>query len=338
MTESGLPSTPEPGAQFLPARGHWYDFLWQTRNLGVIILFIIIVIVSAASSPFFLTAENVKSFLVVFYVELAIVAMAQALVIMVRGIDLSVGGIIALTVIAIGFFHKTQGMDIWIATGLGLLVGTCCGLLNGVMITQLGTPPIIATLGSGIMFAGISLGISGGKGYSVFPDEYQWIGQGFLGQVPFQVALLAVIALIGQLILSYTRWGRWVYAIGGNPVAARFSGIPVKRALLVVYTASGFLCAVAAIIMSARFNSAKSTFGFGVVELMSITAAILGGVSIAGGVGSIVGALFGMLVIATLQDGMTLAEHRIVVQLTLVAALLVVVVLVEQFMKERRIS
>jgi ribose/xylose/arabinose/galactoside ABC-type transport system permease subunit len=337
MTESHLSSTPEPGTHLLPARGHWYDLLWQTRNLGVIVLFIIVVIASAASSPVFLTAENVQVFLVVFFVELALITMAQALVIMVRGIDLSVGGVIALTVISVGYFHKAQHLDIWLATGLGLLIGTGCGLLNGLFITRLRTPPIIVTLGSGIMFQGISLGVSGGKPYSVFPDGYQWIGQGFLGPIPVQVALLIIIAIIGHAVLSYTRWGRWVYAIGGNPIAARFSGIPVKRVLLVIYTLSGFLCAVAAIIMSARFNSAKSTFGTN-VELMSITAALLGGVSIAGGDGSVVGALFGMLVIATLQNGMTLAGERIVVQLTLVAILLVVVVLGEQLLKERRIG
>ncbi len=334
MTESHLSSQPEPQSA---ATSHWYDLLWQTRNLGVIILFVVIVVASAASSPVFLTAENVKTFLVVFFVELALVTMAQALVIMVRGIDLSVGGIIALTVISIGFFNKVQHTDIWVATALGLLVGTCCGLLNGVFITRLRTPPIIATLGSGIMFQGLSVGISGGKSYSVFADGYQWLGQGFLGPVPVQVALLIVIALIGHAILAHTRWGRWVYAIGGNPTAARFSGIPVKRVLLAIYTLSGFLCAVAAVVMSARFNSAKSTFGTG-VELMSITAALLGGVSIAGGDGSVVGALFGMLVIATLQNGMTLAGQRIVVQLTLVAVLLVVLVLTEQLMRERRIS
>jgi rhamnose transport system permease protein len=334
MTESHLSSKPEP--QRLAA-SHWYDILWQTRNLGVILLFVVIVVASAASSPVFLTAENVQTFLVVFFVELALVTMAQALVIMVRGIDLSVAGVIAMTVISIGFFNKAQHLDIWVATALGLLVGTCCGLLNGVFITWLRTPPIIATLGSGIMFQGISLGISGGKPYSVFPESYQWLGQGFLGPVPVQVGLLIVIALIGHAILSHTRWGRWVYAIGGNPVAARFSGIPVKRVLLVIYTLSGFLCAVAAVVMSARFNSAKSTFGTG-VELMSITAALLGGVSIAGGDGSVAGALFGMLVIATLQNGMTLAGERIVVQLTLIAVLLVIIVLSEQLMRARRIS
>lgn len=337
MTEQRLSDTPASGNASRPVRTHWYDIFWQTRNLGVIILFIVIVIASAASSPDFATAANVKSFLVVFFVELALVTMAQALVIMVRGIDLSVAGVIALTVISVGYFHKAQHLDIWLATGLGLLVGTGCGLLNGLFITRLRTPPIIVTLGSGIMFQGISLGISGGKPYSVFPDGYQWIGQGFLGPLPVQLALLIVIALVGHAILAHTRWGRWVYAIGGNPTAARFSGIPVKRVLLAIYTLSGFLCAVAAVVMSARFNSAKSTFGTG-VELMSITAALLGGVSIAGGDGSIAGALFGMLVIATLQNGMTLAGERIVVQLTLVAVLLVVIVLAEQFMKERRIS
>jgi len=337
MTERPLPTTPNPGAEPAPTRSRGYSLLLQTRNLGVAVLLVVIIIASSLSSPVFLTLENVQSLVAVFFIELALVTMAQALVIMVRGIDLSVGGTIALTVISVGFFNKAQHLDIWTATFLGLLVGTGCGLLNGLLITQMRTPPIIVTLGSGIMFAGISLGISGGKPYSSFPAEYQWIGQGFLGPLPVQFVILIVIAVIGQLILVKTRWGRWVYACGGNPVAARFSGIPLNRVLLTIYTLSGLLCAVAAIIMSGRFNSAKSTFGIG-VELTSITAALLGGVAITGGEGSVAGALLGMLTIAILQNGMTLAGYRIVVQQTLIAVLLVILVLIEQFMRERRIS
>lgn len=318
------------------AQVRWWQSILQTHSLAVIVVFVAIIILSAFLSPVFLTRRNLETLLIVFFVELALVTMAQALVIMVRGIDLSVGGVIALTVICMGFFNKALGFNIWVAMALAVLVGTACGLLNGLVITRLGTPPIITTLGSGIMFQGISLGISGGKPYSGFPESFQWLGQGRLGPFPVQVVILVVIAVFAHLVLSRTRYGRWVYAIGGNPLAARFSGVPVNRVLLVIYTTSGFLTAVAAIIMSARFNSAKSTFGIG-SELMSITAALLGGISIAGGEGTVAAALLGMLVIATLESGLTLGKVQITHQLTIIGVLLVLIVLWEQFMKRKRI-
>ena len=189
-----------------------------------------------------------KSVLVVFFVELALVTMAQALVIMVRGIDLSVGGVIALTVISVGFFHKTQHLDIWTRhRALGLLVGTGCGLLNGLFITQLRTPPIIATLGSGIMFQGISLGISGGKPYSVFPARVPVDRPGLSGPLPGP----------GRHTHRHRHhrparsWRIHAGAAGSTLLAATRSprGSPAFRSSARCWSStrcSGFLCAVAA--------------------------------------------------------------------------------------------
>ena len=337
-TESGS-SKPVGRTQRGMDKGHsrfkWLR-VWQARNFSLILLFLITIVVSSSLSSFFLTRQNVESGLVNFFVELAIVTIGQTLVLLVRGIDLSVGGVVALSATGVGFFH-TQGVDIWTATGLGLLIGAFCGLLNGVFVTRLRTPPIIATLGSGILFQGITLGVTGGKSYSNFPPAFQSIGQGRIGPLPAPVVILILIAIFAHLIMTQTRYGRWLYAIGGNEVAARFSGIPVERTRLTVYVVSGLLAAISGIITGARLLSAGPLLAVG-VELATITAALLGGVSIAGGQGTIAGGLLGMLVIATLQNGMTLAKVSTSVQYMTVAALLVVIITVEMFLARRRIA
>jgi len=329
--EGAYPSDPSADK----SRFRWTR-VWQARNFSLILLFVISVVVSAVLSPVFLTRQNIESGLVNFFVEMAVVTIGQTLVILIRGIDLSVGGVVALSAVGVGFLYS-QGVDIWIAACCGLILGALCGLVNGLFVTRLRTPAIIATLGSGILYTGIAYGITGGRPYSNFPQAYQNIGQGRLGPLPTQIVILAAITVIVHVLMTNTRYGRWVYAIGGNETAARFSGIPVERTRLAIFTASGLFAAMGGIIMSARFLSAGPLLSVG-VELGTITAALLGGVSIAGGQGTVAGALLGMLVIATLGNGMTLAKVSNSTQYMIIAVLLIVIVGLETVLEHKRVT
>src|SRR5258708_36005092 len=197
-------------------------------------LLFIAVTVSAISSPYFLTTENLQVVITAFVVELAIGAIGQTLVILVRGIDLSVGGNLALSAITVGYFYK-QGTDIYVAMGLGLLVGLTCGFLNGLLVTLFRTPAMIATLATGLLFNGIAQGITSGRPFSSFPESYQTLGQGFLGPIPVQLMILLRVATRTHTIRPLTRFGRQGYAVVEYPRAAKFSGIHINCLTIVMY-------------------------------------------------------------------------------------------------------
>ena len=307
---------------------------WKSEYFTLVSILIVAVAFGTLSNEYFLSADNLHTLLTNFFVELAIVTVGQTLVILVRGIDLSVGGTAALSATAIGFFH-TQGINIWVALALGLLVGTSCGFLNGCLVTSFRTPPMIATLGSGLLFLGITKGVTGGRPYSDFPASFQALGQGTIGPVPIQLVILIAVGLLVHIVLTWTRHGRAVYAIGGNPVAARFSGIRVNATIVALYTASGLLAGLTGAILAARLLAAGPLLAIG-MELGSITAALLGGVSITGGIGTVAQALLGMLVIAILRSTMTLLAITHTVQQTVIAFLLIVIVVVEMVLGKKR--
>ncbi len=311
--------------------------LWQSPYFtGLAVLILSIAVLGIVNQKVFFTPSNIETILTAYFIEMALGTIAMTLVILVRGIDLSIGGVIGLTAVGLGWLLN-RGCPIWLTLVAALAIGGLCGLLNGVVVTRFRTPAVIATLGSGIMFYGIAVALSKGVSYSDLPNAFVWIGQGRLAGVPVQVFLFVLIAVLTHVILSYSRYGRWVYAVGGNIVAARFSGIKANRVLVAVYTISGLLGGVAAIIMSARYNSGKATNGQG-MELYLITAALLGGVSIAGGEGTVAGALLGMSTMAVLWEGMNLASVHASVQAVVIAILVLVVLLVNRYLAQKRIS
>jgi len=315
------------------SRAAWTQ-IWQSRYLTVVVLLISTLVVGTLLNPAFFTLANLDSGLVIFFVELGIGTLAEALVMLVNGIDLSVGSVIGLVGLVAGMSIKA-GVPVGIAVAAALAVGAICGLINGLLVTRLSMPSVIATLGSGILFGGIALGISGGQASARLPAAYQWFGQGRLGVLPVQFVILVILVSVIHFILSSTPYGRWVYAIGGGETAAHFSGIPVKRVLVIIYTLSGFLAGVTGIVMSARFNSAKSNLGAG-IELGLITAALLGGIG--GGQGTAFGAMLGMLAIATLQNGLTLGGVNMNVQAMIIGVILVTVIVIERYLAPKRLA
>lgn len=265
--------------------------------------------------------------------EIGLMALGMTLVIITGGIDLSVGSVLGLSGIVMGFSY-TAGLNIWLAALLGVVTGALCGLINGQLITRAGIPPLIVTLATLAIFRGLALGISQAHSFGNYPKAFLVLGAGYLGPVPTQLIVFILLAAIIGLLLARSTFGRFIYAIGNNATAARFSGVPVNRVLVWVYTLSGTLAGLAGVIFTARVSSARSDAGVG-TELDAITAVVLGGASIAGGSGSVVGTLLGLLLVGVVRNGLTLAFIPAEQQAIIIGAILLVAVLLNQVIRLR---
>lgn len=235
--------------------------------------------------------------------ELGIVAIGMLLVILVGGIDLSVGSMLALSAVALGLGLQA-GLAPPVAAVLAVCVGTGAGMLNGLIVSYAGIPAIIVTLGSMAVFRGVALGLSGGHSYAV-PESLQFLGQGEWANVPCQVWLFALLAGFMAWLLKCTSAGVTLFALGHNEVASRFAGLPVARAKTLVYAACGALAGLAAVFFSARVSSAKADFAMG-LELDAITIVVLSGASLAGGSANVLGLLLGLSIVGSLRMGLTM--------------------------------
>lgn len=276
----------------------------RSREGALALILLALIVLFAILSPHFLTPQNMFA-TTRFYVETGIIALGMTLVIVTGGIDLSVGSTLSLVSVFIGFSH-VAGLPLAAAIALGLLVGALAGLLNGVITTGLGIHPLAVTLGTLALYGGLALAISGGGAVSNFPEWFAWFGQTYIGAVPAQLIVFAVLAIGVAILLGRTVFGRRVYALGTSLRAARFSGTPTKGIIILVYTLTGALAAIAAIVYTSRVSTARADAGLG-VELAVIAAVVLGGASIRGGQGTILGTVLGVLIIGILRNGLTLA-------------------------------
>ena len=241
-----------------------------------------------------------------FLTEVSLVALIMTFVIVTGGIDLSVGSILGLSAIVLGVAWKKLGLPLPLAILVALSVGTLAGLFNGIIITRFKVPPLIATLATLALYRGLAEGISQARSIRGYPEWFFILGQGEFFGIPTQLWIVAFFTLLTGFILTYTTWGRATYAIGANETAARFSGIAVDKTKLFIYAASGFAASLAAIIFVSRVSTTRSDMGMG-LELDAITAVVLGGTSIFGGKGTIVGTFFGLILIQILKNGLSLA-------------------------------
>jgi ribose transport system permease protein len=262
---------------------------------------------------------------------IAIVAVGMTMVIITAGIDLSVGSILALSACSMGKFVEV-GVNIWVAVGLGLIVGAACGTLNGLTVTKLKIPPFIATLGMMGMARGATYIVTK-RWYKPLPENFvRFLGEGHFLGVPVPVWIMAVVAVGGSVFLRHTTTGRYIYAIGGNEEAARLSGIKVDRVKLIVYTVTGFLAGVAGMLMAARTYAAQPEFGKG-DELRVIAAVIVGGTNLMGGEGSVLGTIIGAAVLGIIPCGLILFRFPADWEFVALGAIIVVAVGVEQLKK-----
>ena len=259
--------------------------------------------------------------------EVGLISVIMTFVIVTGGIDLSVGSILGMTAILIGVFWKNAGLPLPVAIGFGLVVGTAAGFVNGVIIARFRVPPLIATLGTLALYRGIAEGVSQARSVRGYPDWFYVLGQGQVLGVPTQLWLLGIVAVIAATVLGYTTWGRATYAIGSNEVAARFSGLHVDRTKIAIYSASGLAAATAAAIFVSRVSTTRSDMGTG-IELDAITAVVLGGTSIFGGRGTIIGTLLGLILIQALKNGLSLAGVKSDGTVVLIGAVLILTILI----------
>lgn len=299
------------------------------QKLGPVIGLILIVVIISVMSPNFLTLNNLLNVLRQVSIN-ALIAFGMTFVILTGGIDLSVGSILALTgAVTAGFL--ASGMDPMLAMFLGLILGAILGAINGIIISKGNVAPFIATLATMTIYRGLTLVYTEGRPISGLGDSlsFQLIGKGYFFGIPVPVITMAMAFGVLYFVLKKTTFGRRVYAVGGNEEASRLSGIKVDRIKVYVYALTGTLAALASLILTSRLNSAQPTAG-NMFELDAIAAVVLGGTSLTGGRGWIVGTLIGALIIGVLNNGLNLIGVSSFFQQVVKGAVILVAVLLDR--------
>jgi rhamnose transport system permease protein len=311
-------------SEYAPRRSFLSKFQrWEWMLVALILLD---VFVNTRLSPFFLDARNLSRTSSDF-MEIGLMMLPMVFIIITGNIDLSVASNMGMSASFMGLLHN-MGVDIWAAALAGLLIGTLGGLLNGYLVARVRLPALVVTLGTYAFFRGIAYGFLGDQAARGYPAAFTYFGQGkvFGTLVPFSVALFIVLAVIFGLVLHRTTFGRYLYAIGNNENATLYSGVPVARIKLIIYTLSGFMAALAGLILAARFGSTRPDIGTG-LELSVITAVVLGGVDINGGKGSMLGATLSLFLIGLMRFGMGLLNIQGQVQGIVIGFLLILSIL-----------
>ena len=301
----------------------------------LVIIMLIAVAVLATRTDRFLTVDNLLN-QGRFLAEVGLIALPMTFIIITGGIDLSVGSILGLSAVMLGFSWQEWGLPLEMAIVVALITGTLCGFVNGWFIVRVGVPPLIMTLATLALFRGMALGISGGGSYRGYPEWFFQMGQGELLGVPTQLWLLVIGTIISAIILSRTIFGRTLYAIGNNEIAARFSGLSVNRVKLMIYSFSGFMSGLAAYIFVSRVSTVRSDMGSG-LELDVIAAVVLGGTSIYGGTGSIPGTIIGVILIQLLKNGLSLVGVTGDATIVVIGSVLIVTILINNLVQSRQV-
>ncbi|GAC1492970.1 MAG: ribose ABC transporter permease [Vulcanimicrobiaceae bacterium] len=308
-------------------------------------LVVVVVVVNAFSHGSFLTPGNLTNVLRQITYN-AILAIGQTFVIITAGIDLSVGSLIELTGVVMASFANASHLDgplLVVATLLvGLAVGCAAGFVNAVPVVRLGLPPFITTLAMMLMARGLAFKLAHGRPVAVQSGAFDSIGTGFLFEgvlrpiglpgLPIAVLWMVVLVAVFAIVLTRTRFGRYVFAIGGNEEAARLAGIDVGRVKTLVYVISGGCAAVAGLLLMSRFQSGSPNTGIG-SELQSIAAVVVGGTSLAGGRGSVIATFFGALLIGVLNNVMNLLGIESYTQDIVLGAVILIAVIVDELRK-----
>ena len=296
------------------------------RDLGTLFGLTIIVVVFSWLSPVFLTAPNLINILQQSSIN-ACIALGMTLVIVSGGIDLSVGPIAALAaVVAATLMVANVPIPLAIMAALG--VGALCGLFNGMLVAYAGLQPFIVTLGGLSLYRALALIFTDGNPVFGIPPEFRALTNGDLMGIPTPVIIVAVIALLCWIVLNKTPLGEYLMAVGGNEEAARIAGVPVARTKISAFVISGVLAAVAALILVGRLGAAEPTLGT-LWELDAIAAAAIGGASLMGGKGSIVGTILGAIILGSLRNGLTLMNVQAFYQLLATGIIIIAAMLID---------
>jgi rhamnose transport system permease protein len=292
----------------------------------LVLLLLICIVLGSILSPYFLTGFNFYA-LTSNAMEIAIMALPMTLIIIVGEIDLSVASVLGLASVVLGSLWQS-GHPMWLAIGAALLVGAVAGLLNGALVTRLGLPSLVVTIGSLALFRGLAYVVLGDQAVSSFPASFTNLGFGTIAgtEIPWSGLIFAILAIICAIVLHFSRSGRQLYAMGNNKEAARFAGINVLRTKLILFLLSGIISALAGIILTARLSSARPDNGLG-LELSVVTVVLLGGVNIFGGRGSLLGVVLAIFILAIIQNVLGLVNISGDIQSLVIGLLLILSVL-----------
>ncbi|MHA6691478.1 ABC transporter permease [Devosia sp. A449] len=290
----------------------------------LVLVAVAIFILNSFASPYFLNAYSLSD-LTFNFTEKALIALAMALLIISGEIDLSVAAIIALASTMMGLALQF-GADTPVLIAVGVGVGILCGAFNGFLVTGLKLPSIVVTIGTMSLFRGIAFIVLGDQSFKGYPKSFSWLGQGYVWWViPFELVLFLVCAVIYYVLLHRTNFGRRIFAIGNNDVAARFSGVRVERVKFILFCLTGLMSGLAAVLLTARLGSTRPSIAEG-FELEAITMVVLGGVSILGGAGSILGVVLAALIVGLVTFGLGLLNVPGIVMTIFTGSLLIVVI------------
>jgi ribose/xylose/arabinose/galactoside ABC-type transport system permease subunit len=335
MTESAV----------IPAEKKRADVVSILGRFAPLIFLAILVVILSILRPNFLSPFNVFNVMrqIAF---IGIIAVGMTFVILTAGIDLSVGSLLAFAGIVCASVAKGSrslleggvtdpgGIRVFLAFLAAVGVGLLIGLLQGSLVARAAIPAFIVTLGGLGAWRGATLLWSDGQPISSFSDDFKFWGQGFIGPVPVPVIIFLALVVIGQIVLKYTQYGRWIYALGGNPEASRLSGLNVKALTTSVYVISGFCAGLAGFLLTSRLNSAEQVAGQG-YELQAIAAVVIGGTSLFGGQGGMIGTLIGAMLIGVLNNGLVILNVSPYYQPIVIGAIVVLSVYIDQLAKSR---
>ncbi len=302
------------------------------KNNGVLIVFLFICLGLSFLSPYFFTANNVLNIFRQTSIY-GVIAVGMTFVILTGGIDLSVGSVLALSGMICAGLMKNNGMSPFLSAVIAILVGGGIGLLNGLLITFGKIAPFVVTLGMITIARGLTLIYSGGYPVSGFSAGFREIGGGYVLGIPIPALIFVVTVIIAWYILNHTRLGRYTYAIGGNEETVKLSGVNVKFYKTMVYVIVGVASGLSALILTSRLNSAEAIAGQG-YELDVIAAVVIGGTSLSGGRGSIIGTLIGALLIGVINNGMNLLGISPYFQQVVKGALIIGAVILDRLRDE----
>ncbi|MHC4132830.1 MAG: ABC transporter permease [Planctomycetota bacterium] len=302
------------------------------REFGTLIGLVVLCIVLWILTPRFLTVPNLLNVAQQTSIN-AIIAVGMTFVIITAGIDLSVGSIVAFSGVVLGSVLHA-GVPVPVAIVIGLGVGLVCGLANGLLITRGNLPPFISTLGMMSVLRGAALLYTGGRPITGFSESFRFISKDIF-HIPFPIIIMAFVYIVAHFVLKRTKLGRYTYAIGGNEEAAVLSGVNVKFYKAMVYGVCGMLSGLAAIVLTARLNSAQPIAGM-MYELDAIAATVIGGTSLMGGEGRIRGTLIGALIMGVLRNGLILLGVSSYLQQTVIGGVIIIAVLFDMLLKKYR--
>lgn len=299
---------------------------------GILIVLFVMIVIMSFLSPRFLSWSNFLNISRQISV-MAIVGVGMTFVILSAGIDLSVGSIVALSGIMLSFSFQKLGLPITISIAIGLTTALLVGIVNGLLIARAGIPFFIVTLATMVIGRGLCFIITGGYPISQLGETFQAVGRGYLGTIPVPVLITVVVFLWAWLLLNKMKFGRYVFAIGGNEEAAELAGISVQKMKIWIYGFCGFCCGIAALILTSRMNSGDPNMGTG-IELDAIAAVVIGGTSITGGKGWLGGTLIGAYIIGILNNGLNMLDISAYYQMAIKGLVIILAVFLQRKLGE----